>query len=202
MIGAMSRADDRLTRQLDFIAEIDKLKTVFRRTFLISDDRRENDAEHSWHLAAAAIILREYAAEPINLERVLKMAVVHDLVEIYAGDAFAYDERANEVKAEKESRAAERLFSLAPRDQGREIEDLWREFDAMNSADSRFAAALDRFMPFLHNTLTDGATWKEGRVRAEQVYKRMEPVKTAVPALWPFIEERIRGAVKRGWISP
>lgn len=197
-VGELSR---RLQRQLVFIAEVDKLKSVVRRTLLTDGSRQENDAEHSWHLALMAIILEEYAAEPVDLGRVLAMVTVHDLIEIYAGDTFAFDVSANRDKAEREAAAAEKLFGLLDEEQGRELRCLWEEFDAMDTPDSRFAASLDRIQPFMHNVLTDGHTWRLGSVTREQVYRRMEPVRKGIPALWPWLEAQVAAAVERGSIK-
>ena len=191
----------KLQQQMIFIAEVDKLKNIFRRTILTDSSRRENDAEHSWHLALMAIVLEEYAAEPVNLGRVLAMVTVHDLIEIYAGDTFAFDTAANQDKAQREQAAAEKLFGMLDQEQGHKFRQLWEEFDAMNTADSRFAASLDRIQPFMHNVLTEGHTWKLGSVTKEQVYRRMSPVKTGTPALWPWLESQVASAIEKGWIK-
>ncbi|MBO5137395.1 MAG: HD domain-containing protein [Spirochaetaceae bacterium] len=192
---------EKIMRQLVFIAEVDKIKQVMRRTLLTDSSRRENDAEHSWHLALMSILLEEYAAEPVDLERVLKMVTIHDLVEIYAGDTFAFDVVANQDKEARETEAAEKLFGLLPEEQGIELRALWQEFDAMDTADSRFAASLDRLQPFMHNILTDGHTWKLGNVSKEQVLKRMDPIRTGTPALWSWVQEQIELAMDKGYIS-
>lgn len=199
-LASVEGISKKLQRQMVFIAEVDKMKAIFRRTLLTDGSRRENDAEHSWHLALMAIVLEEYAAEPVNLGRVLAMVTVHDLVEIYAGDTFTFDASANQDKAQREQEAANKLFGLLDEEQGRKIRQLWEEFDAMNTADSRFAASLDRIQPFMHNVLTDGHTWKLGSVTKEQVYRRMAPVKTGTPALWPWLEAQVAGAIKKGLI--
>ena len=191
----------KLQQQMVFIAEVDKLKNIFRRTILTDSSRRENDAEHSWHLALMAIVLEEYAAEPVNLGRVLAMVTVHDLIEIYAGDTFAFDAAANQDKAQREQAAAEKLFGMLDQEQGHKFRQLWEEFDAMNTADARFAASLDRIQPFMHNVLTEGHTWKLGSVTKEQVYRRMAPVKTGTPALWPWLESQVASAIEKGWIK-
>ena len=191
----------KLQQQMIFIAEVDKLKNIFRRTILTDSSRRENDAEHSWHLALMAIVLEEYAAEPVNLGRVLAMVTVHDLIEIYAGDTFAIDAAANQDKAQREQAAAEKLFGMLDQEQGHKFRQLWEEFDAMNTADARFAASLDRIQPFMHNVLTEGHTWKLGSVTKEQVYRRMAPVKTGTPALWPWLESQVASAIEKGWIK-
>ena len=196
----LSSGNSRLDQQLKFTAEIDKMTSVYRRTMLISGERHENDAEHSWHIAVMALLFKEYCVEEPSVERAIKMCVVHDLIEIYAGDTFAYDVKGNETKAGREKAAADRLFSQLPPEQGAEIRALWEEFDAMETADSKYAACLDRIQPLLHNTLTDGYTWREGNVREAQVWKRMEPVREGAPALWPVIEYIIKESVKR-WVN-
>ena len=197
----MTFSAERLQQQLDFIVEVDKLKHIFRRTILIDASRRENDAEHSWHLSMCAILLQEYAIEKIDLCRVLKMVTIHDLIEIYAGDTFAFDVEANKDKAQREELAADKLFSQLPEDQAKEIRSLWEEFDAMNTPDSRYAASLDRIQPFIHNTKTGGHTWIKGCATEAQVLERTGPIKTGTPALWPWILENIEIGIKEGWIS-
>lgn len=192
---------EKISKQLVFIAEVDKIKQIIRKTLLTDSSRQENDAEHSWHLALMAILLEEYASESVDMKRVLKMVTVHDLVEIYAGDTFAFDEKGNIDKEERENAAADKLFGLLPKEQGMELKALWKEFDAMNTADSKFASSLDRLQPFIHNVLTDGHTWKLGKVSKEQVYKRMEPVKIGCPALWPWVQGQIDLAIEKGYIN-
>ncbi len=193
--------NNRLQTQLDFIIEVDKLKNILRRTILVDGSRRENDAEHSWHLAMAAIILQEYAAEAINMERVLKMVIIHDLVEIYAGDTFAFDVEANKNKEAREKEAADTLFSQLPSEQATELRALWEEFDRMDTADSRFAASLDRLQPFIHNTKTGGHTWIKGSATKTQVFDRMEPVRVGTPAIWPWVLEQIENGLEQGWLK-
>ncbi|MDD4544084.1 MAG: HD domain-containing protein, partial [Clostridia bacterium] len=149
---------DRITKQIEFIKEIDKMKNILRMTLVSESERRENDAEHSWHLAMMAMLLEEYSDKPVNISHVLKMTLVHDLVEIYAGDTFAYDIEGNKDKEERENKAAEKLFSMLPDDQKDLIMSLWKEFDALETDDSLFANAMDRFQPFLSNVMTSGHT--------------------------------------------
>ena len=163
----------RLDQQLRFTAEIDKMTSILRRTMLIDGSRRENDAEHSWHIAVMALIFEEYATQNVDVSRAVKMCVVHDLIEIYAGDTFAYDAAGNADKAEREAAAAEKLFAQLPKEQGAEIRLLWEEFDAMQTPDAKYAACMDRLQPFLHNTLTSGHTWVEGGTVRASVEKRM-----------------------------
>lgn len=194
--------DEKLQKQLSFIVEIDKVKNVMRRTLLIDGSRRENDAEHSWHLAIMALLLTEYADDKnFTLDKVLKMVILHDLVEIYAGDTFAFDVQGNLEKEEKEKKAADKLFGQLPEDQSKQFRKLWEEFDEAKTPDARYAAALDRLQPFIHNLCTDGHTWVQGKVNKEQVYKRSGLSMEVLPALKPWMEEQINEAIKKGWIS-
>ena len=194
--------DVNLQKQLSFIVEVDKVKNIMRRTLLIDGSRRENDAEHSWHLAIMAMLLTEYAEDKnFSLERVMKMVIVHDLVEIYAGDTFAFDVQGNIEKEEKEKLAADKLFSQLPENQGKQLRKLWEEFDEMKTPDARYAAALDRLQPFIHNLCTEGHTWVLGKVTKEQVYKRSGLSMEVLPALKPWMEEQIEVAIKKGWIT-
>ena len=192
--------DTRLKSQLDFIIEIDKMKNIFRQTLIMDGSRHENDAEHSWHLAMMAMTLAEYSAQKIDIDRVVKMALVHDLVEVYAGDTFAYDTESNKTKEKREKEAADRLFALLPAEQGKEFRSLWEEFDAMDTPDSRYAAAIDRLQPLMCNHLTEGHTWMEHDVSVEDIYKRMAPIKTAIPELWDYVESVVAQGIERGYI--
>lgn len=194
---------NRLKRQLAFLIECDKMKKILRRTVLMDASRRENDAEHSWHFALMAMTLLEYAdTNDLDECKILRMALLHDLVEIYAGDTFAYDTKGHEDKNSREISAADMLFSLLPEEQGAEFRTLWEEFDRMETPEAKYAAAIDRFQPFLHNYITEGYTWKEGRVRSEQVYKRMEILRGAMPKLWPAVEYMIEDSIRRGFLLP
>jgi putative hydrolase of HD superfamily len=193
-------ANARLRQQLEFIVEIDKLKQVFRQNLLIDGSRRENDAEHSWHLAVMACILQEYVDEPVDLVRVLKMVLLHDLVEVDAGDAFCYDEAANLNKSAREAAAAERIYALLPEDQRAEYLGIWQEFEERRTPEARFAACLDRLQPMLHNYYTYGGTWVEHNVPLAKVKKRLEPIREASAELGEFAEELIRDAVARGYL--
>jgi putative hydrolase of HD superfamily len=191
---------DRVFQQLSFILEIDKLKTILRQTLLTDSSRRENSAEHSWHLAIMSVLLAEYATEPVDMLRVIKMLLVHDLIEIDAGDTFAYDVAGNVGRAEREEHGAERIFGLLPEEQGRELRALWEEFDAFKTPESKYANALDRLQPLLHNARTEGGTWRIHSVARDQVYRRMEPIRSALPELWPMVTRIIEDACARGWI--
>ena len=197
----LSSGKIRLDQQLKFTAEIDKMTGILRRTLLVDKSRRENDAEHSWHIAVMAMLFEEYAVEKVDVARVAKMCVVHDLVEIYAGDTFAYDVKGNEDKAERENQAAEKLFGQLPQEQGQMICDLWKEFDAMETPDAKYAACLDRIQPFLHNTLTDGHTWANGKTNRAAVEKRMAIVKDFMPEVYEWISINLDRAVEKGWLK-
>ena len=194
--------NDRLDQQLLFTAEIDRMTDVLRQTLLISKRRRENDAEHSWHIAVMAMLFREYAAEPVDIGRAVQMCVIHDIVEIEAGDTFAYDAQGNIGKAEREKEAADKLFKKLPADQGKMIRSLWEEFDAMESADAKYAACMDRLQPFLHNTLTDGHTWGNGKVAREAVEKRAGIIRDFMPEVYRWMTANMDKAVERGWMAP
>lgn len=181
--------DERIARQFAFLIEADKLKNVLRRTLLTDASRQENSAEHSWHLALAAIVLHEYSALPVDLSRVLRLLAVHDLVEIDAGDTFAYDDAGNASRPERERRAADRVFGLLPADLGTELRALWEEFEAGQTAEAKFAHAVDRIQPFLQNRETGGGSWRIYGPSRERVLARMDPVRTALPRLWPLVAE-------------
>jgi len=186
---------------LAFIIEIDKLKTVYRRSLVSDKSRNETDAEHSWHFALTALVLAEYAGENgIDVNRVIQMALVHDLVEIYAGDTFAYDTEGYASKEKREREAADRLFSLLPDEQGSAYRALWEEFDSLETPDARFAASIDRLNPLIGNYITDGHAWKQNNVEAKKIYERMLPIKTAAPKLWELVEKIVGEAVGNGWV--
>jgi len=195
-------APDRLAQQIQFVLEIDKLKQVLRQTLLTDGSRRENSAEHSWHIALMAIALAEYAPPGTDLLRVVKLLLLHDLVEIDAGDTFCYDLAGNESKAEREIRAAERLFGLLPPDQAGELRALWDEFEAQDTPAAKFAAALDRIQPILHNQQTGGHTWQKHGVKRAQVMKRLAPVEQGAPALWEFVQQVVEDCIAAGILQP
>ena len=193
---------NRLEQQMRFLVEVDKMKSVYRRTILIDKTRRESDAEHSWHFALMAMLLAEYAdPEKVDCARVIRMALVHDLIEIYAGDTFAYDVQGNQDKRQRETEAADKLFALLPEDQAAEIRALWEEFDAMETPDAQYAAAIDRLQPFLNNYLTQGHTWGLGGVKSAQVYERMDPIRVALPEVWPFVDTMIQESIEKGYLE-
>ena len=182
---------ERLRRQLEFILEIDRLKSVLRQSYLIDSDRHENSAEHSWHLAVAAMVLAEHAKERIDVSKVIRLVLVHDLVEIDAGDTFIYDEAANVGKAAREQEAANRLFGVLAEDQAQTFMALWREFEDRETPEAKFAFALDRLLPVLHNVFTQGGSWKEHGIRQEQALKKNRPIEDGSPDLWQVVESLI-----------
>jgi 5'-deoxynucleotidase YfbR-like HD superfamily hydrolase len=184
--------NERLVRQIEFLAEADKLKTIERRTPLTDASRRENSAEHSWHLAIAALALTEYA-DDVDVLRVLELVAVHDLVEIDAGDTFAYDRDADahRTKADRERAAAARIFGLLPVDQAARLHALWDEFEMARTPEARFANALDRLQALVQNMKAGGGSWVEHRVTRAQVLERMAPIEATMPGVWPFVIEVI-----------
>jgi putative hydrolases of HD superfamily len=193
--------EDRLMQQLQFILEADRLKGVQRRSYLADASRLENAAEHSWHLALMALVLGEYADEGISLLRVLQLVLVHDIVEIDAGDTYLYDEAGNNDKAEREERAAVRIFGLLPPDQGKALYELWQEFEARETADARFANALDRLMPLMHNYHTGGRAWKEHGIRGDQVRQRLATMGDGSSGLWAYAQTIIEAAIAEGLLD-
>ena len=193
---------DRLEAQLAFLLEIDRLKRILRRTSLVGGDRRENSAEHSWHLAVMAMILAEHANEPIDPLHVLKMLLVHDIVEIDAGDTFAYDVQGNLDKEAREQAAADRIFGLLPDDQRDELRALWEEFDARRTPEARFANAMDRLMPAMQNFANGGGTWRANGVDYAAVTHRLQPIGDGSDALWAYVAAMLEDAAARGLIAP
>jgi len=192
---------ERLKKQIQFIVEADKIKNIFRRSKIHDGSRRENDAEHSWHLALMAFLLSEYSKESIDVLKVMKMCIIHDIVEIDAGDTFCYDAKGNLDKQEREQKAADRIFGLLPEEQGTELRKLWEEFDAMETPEAKYAAALDRLQPVLLNYLNKGGTWQEYNVKKEQVLKRIGPIEEGAPELWEFVSSLIEDAVAKEYLS-
>lgn len=197
---AIAPGEERLARQIRFLVETDKLKSVLRRTFVIGAERYENSAEHSWQLPLAALILAEYTAGPLDLYRVLKMLLVHDIIEIDAGDTYCYDEQGALDKEEREGRAAERIFGLLPADQAAEIHALWLEFEAGATPEASFAQAVDRLMPLLHNYYTQGRSWREHGITAGRVLERNAQVGEASGALGALVRSLVDDAVGRGYL--
>ncbi len=193
---------DRLKQQIGFILEIDKLKGVQRRSYLIQGDRRENSAEHSWHLAMMAAVLTEHASAAVDVAKVLEMVLVHDVVEIDAGDVFCYDVAGNVGKLDREKLAAERIFNLLPPDQSAKFRALWDEFEERRTPEARFAAALDRLMPLFHNYHAKGRGWQEHGVTEDQVIARCKIIADGSPALWEIALGLIRESVAKGYLAP
>lgn len=178
----MSRMDE----QFRFIKEIDKEKGVIRQNYITAADRRETDSDHAWHMAMMTVLLAEYADSPIDVLKTVTMVLIHDLVEIDAGDTFAYDEKAQTGKHDREARAADRIFGLLPPDQAEKLRGLWEEFEEGCTAEAKFARAMDRIQPLLLNDATDGRAWREHGVRLEQVMARNARTHEASEALWDY----------------
>lgn len=196
-------SSERLRRQVQFILEVDKLKEIFRQTINTQSRRPENDAEHSWHLCLAVLVLAEHANTPnLDVLRVLKMLIIHDLVEIDAGDTFAYDTARMVDQHAREARAADRIFGLLPEDQTREFRALWDEFEARTTPESRFAAAIDRFQPMLLNCHTEGAAWRRHGVTQDRVLARNAHVADGTTAVWEYAVAMIQRAVDSGHLPP
>ncbi|WP_425403884.1 HD domain-containing protein [Hwanghaeella sp.] len=192
-----------LADRLRFVTEIDKLKSVLRQTPLLDRSRKENDAEHSWHLAMMACVLADYADRSVDMLRVIRMLLIHDIVEIDAGDTFLYDtSAAADEQEEKEKAAADRIFGLLPADQATEFRALWDEFEAHESADAQFARAMDRTQPFLHNFLTQGMMWRQHGVRPDQVRKRMSVIADGSTKLHALVQSLIDEAESHGYFDP
>jgi putative hydrolase of HD superfamily len=192
---------ERLKTQMAFLLELDKLKSVIRRNHLADGSRLENDAEHSWYFAMAALLLAEHAVEPIDLGRVVRMALIHDIVEIDAGDTFIYDEAAKKDQAEREERAATRLFGMLPEDQARDLLALFREFEEHKTAEARYARAIDRIAAVILNHASDGKSWRLHGVPKQRILAINERIAEGSPALWDYIRELIEDASQRGFIA-
>ncbi len=180
---------ERLEKQLVFLREIDKEKQVFRQTYLSDEKRKENDAEHAWHMAIMAFLLGEHANEDVDLLKTIRMILIHDVVEIDAGDTYAYDEMAKSTQREREEKAARRIFGLLPEDQAEEMLDLWEEFEAGETKEARFARALDNFQPMLLNDATNGRAWVEHEVEVSKILKRNERTPRGSENLWNYAKE-------------
>ena len=191
---------DRLTRQIAFLIEADKLKNIIRRTPLVNSSRLENSAEHSWHLVLIVMVLRDYGPAGVDWMRVMEMVAVHDLVEIDAGDTFAYDAAGHTTKSERELVAAERIFGLLPPDQGERFRQLWAEFEAQHTPEARFANAVDRLQPLLLNAHSGGGSWCGASLERMQIVRRMAPIETAMPAVWPHVLDVIESFCAAGVI--
>ncbi len=189
---------ENLLKQIEFIKEIDKLKYIQRRTKLFNSDRHENDAEHSWHLAMMAIVLSDYSNTNIDILKVIKMVLIHDIVEIDAGDTFIYDQNKSHNNTEEELKAAERIFGLLPEKQATEFIEIWKEFEDGITDEAKFAKSMDRLEPLLQNTSNNGGTWKEFGVKYQTVYHKKEVIKKGATELWDYAEQLIEDSVKKG----
>ncbi|MBN1482645.1 HD domain-containing protein [candidate division KSB1 bacterium] len=190
----------RLEQQILFILEIDKLKNIVRRTFLLDESRLENTAEHSWHAAVAVLLLSEYAPHTLDILRIVKMMLIHDIVEIDAGDTFLYDDSGNQDKADRERAAADRLFTLLPEDQAAELCLLWDEFEERSTPEAKFARGLDRLLPLMHNYYTKGSTWRKHNVTSDMVRKQNAIIADASPELWEFARTLIQDSVDKKYL--
>ena len=193
--------DDRLKKQLDFILEIDKEKNIFRQTHLSGHGRNENDAEHAWHMALMAYLLREYSNEPVDITRVMLMCLIHDVVEIDAGDTYAYDPEGLKTQKAREDAAKERIYSLLPPDQKEELTALFDEFEACETAESRFAHAMDNLQPLMLNNSNGGSDWREHGVCAEQVYGRQTKTRQGSETLFEVTDHIIQANIAAGNIK-
>ena len=190
--------DDRLRKQMEFILEVDKLKKIGRQTYVSDASRKENDSEHSWHLALMAILLSEYANNEVDVLKVVSMVLIHDIVEIDAGDTYAYDADANKSKKAREEAAADRIFNILPEEQAKNMRALWEEFEECKTPEAQFARALDNVQPVMLNDATDGKAWREHQVELNQVQKRNEKTKTGSLELWEYVNNLFDENVKKG----
>lgn len=189
---------ERLQQQMDFIVEIDKAKNVFRQTYLADGGRKENDAEHSWHLAVMAFLLAEHANAPVDVLKVMKMVLIHDLVEIDAGDTYAYDVSGNTTKRSREVAAADRIFNILPKDQAAMLRGLWDEFEAQETCEAKFAHALDKCQPILLNDASGGRSWKEHNVHHSQVLERNKTTPNGSADMWQYARKIIDKNIENG----
>ncbi len=192
---------NRLEQQISFLLEVDKMKKIYRQTHILGRERAENDAEHSWHLALMAFLLEEYANDKVDVAKVMKMVLVHDLVEIDAGDTYAYDEKGNASKRERELKAADRIFGLLPEEQEKELRDLWDEFEEYETPEAKYAHMLDNFQPLMLNNANGGGDWKDHKVRKSQIYKRNAKTGEGSREIWEYMAELIDENTKAGNIE-
>ena len=190
--------ENRLKKQLQFIVEVDKVKNIFRQTYLSDGNRKENDAEHSWHLALAAVLLKEHIKEEVDLTKVMIMVLIHDLVEIDAGDTYAYDTAGAATKREREEKGADRIFGLLPKDQGMYFRELWEEFEAYETPEAKYAHLLDNFQPLLLNDASEGKSWAEHGVCKSQVYRRNERIPETSEVIWKEMQKIVEKHIKIG----
>ncbi|MDD4146089.1 MAG: HD domain-containing protein [Clostridia bacterium] len=201
-MGTIDFSEERLQKQIDFIVEMDKLKHIYRQSYLADGSRKENDAEHSWHLALMVFLLAEHTLEQeVDLLHTMKMVIIHDLVEIDAGDTYCYDEKAALDKEERERKAAERIFNLLPADQAQELRELWEEFEELATPEARYAAALDRLQPLLLNYASQGKSWQEHEVTRSYTLKRNNHIEDSSAVLWAYALRLLDEAVKKGYLA-
>ena len=191
---------ERLQQQMKFILEEDKVKQIIRQTYLADGSRKENDAEHSWHLALMAVLLKEYANEEVDLAKVIPMVLLHDLVEIDAGDTYAYDQAGLATQRARETKAADRIFGMLPEDQGTKFRNLWEEFEAYETAEAKFAHVLDNCQPLLLNDASGGKSWKEHTVHKSQIYKRNEHTAEGSREIWEYMQQLIDKHIQLGHV--
>ena len=192
---------EKLLKDMEFIIELDKMKSIFRRTSIIGQDRQEDDAQHSWHISIMAMILAEYTNEKIDLLKAIKMLLIHDLVEIYAGDTFCYDKEGNISKREREVAAADKIYGMLDNYKADELRALWEEFEEMKTPEAIFAASMDRLQPMLSNFKNNGGTWKQHDVSKSDIYQRIAPVKESSDELWCYVSYMIEDAFQKGLIN-
>lgn len=192
------KLDERLKKQMDFLLEIDKEKSVFRQTSLSNKGRKENDAEHAWHMAVMAYVLQEYSNKKIDIARVMIMCLIHDIVEIDAGDTYAYDKEGKKTQKERENKAKERIFSILPEEQKNELLAIFDEFEASETAEAKFVRAMDNLQPLMLNNSNNGGDWKEHNVSAEQVYGRQNSTKEGSEKLFELTDKIIKQNIKNG----
>lgn len=190
--------NDRLQKQMDFILEVDKLKNIYRQSYVSDASRHEEDADHSWHLALMCLLLSEYANEDIDVLRTIGMVLIHDIIEIDAGDTYAYDEAANASKREREEKAADRIFNILPKDQAELLRNLWEEFEESKTPEAKFAHVVDNLQPMMLNDATDGKAWREHEVRKSQIMKRNANTSKGSKELWNYCEMLIDRNIKKG----
>lgn len=193
---------ERLTKQINFILEVDKLKEIYRQSRITDGSREENDAEHSWHLAVMAFLLQEYGNDTnMDILKVMKMVLIHDLVEIDAGDTFIYDTVGYQSKPDREQKAASRIFGLLPEDQAGEFQTLWQEFEARETSEAKFAAVLDRLEPLLLNSRTEGHTWRKFNIKSEAVFQKNAHVREGSEALAGYINDLLEDCITKGYLQ-
>ncbi|MDE6034309.1 MAG: HD domain-containing protein [Ruminococcus sp.] len=193
--------DEKLKKQIEFMLELDKMKNLYRQTYVLHEDRKENDAEHSWHIAMMAFLLADYAEPDTDIFKVMKMLIIHDVVEIDAGDTYCYDYEGYKSKAEREEKASQRIFGILPEEQKNEFYSLWREFEDGLTPEAQFAGLLDRLQPIILNYSRNGISWQEHAVKAEQVRERTRHFADVSPELYELIDNIVNDATLKGYLS-